>query len=438
MVYTTNNFLNSLQFTFPRMFKFLKKLFSGSEEGEAEKEEIRLEELGRWFKGKADKIFSDLDVRVNEIKGKVKEEITKTKDSLAILSTAKLHNPKITVRETQFMEGNRRAYILAVNNFLRGIELGKGDYSSLLGFCDDFNIRLDKFGKSTVRPYHILQEFFANESRDIAINIKNIGSLICELDKTIRNANLDKINGVRGMVAELISKIKQKEELENTARGKKETKEGLVRNRHEIEKEIEKLTKSKEYAQLNDLKANKEDVLAGIREHNARIAHAFSVMERPLRKLERMVLQDGELLGNYIENPVEALVNDNELKILGLLGKLEKNINNYTLDLKDKKREKVLETVKGLTEDFLREFVNKHNELNKKLEDLEQKISGNEALKSENKLNYELSNIQDNLEKVNGEILGNEQELSKIDVDGMKKRVGEEIHGLLNIDIDIK
>jgi len=419
------------------MFKFLKKLFSSSEEEGVKKEEIKTEELERWFKGRCDKIFSDLDVTVNEIKGKVKEEITKTKDNLAILSTAKLHNPKISVRENQFMEGNRDSYILSVNNFLRTIDLGKENYSELLKFCDDFNLRLEKFGKSTIKSYHILQEFFAHESRNIAINIKNLHGSIKELRGVIEKTNIDQIDDIKKGIIELNSKIKQKEEIEKLLRDKGNVKEELMKNKEAIEKDIRKLIKGKEYEELNELKANKEAFLASIREHNAKIVHAFSVMERPLRKLERMVLQDGELLGKYIENPVEALVNDNELKIFGLLRKLEKNINNYTLDLKDKKREKVLETVKGLTEEFLREFVNKHNELNKKLEDLEQNINDSEALKRENKLNYELSNIQDNLEKVNGEILGNEQELSKIDVEGMKDSLGKNINELLKVDVVI-
>jgi len=66
------------------------------------------------------------------------------------------------------------------------------------------------------------------------------------------------------------------------------------------------------------------------------------------------------------------------------------------LDLKDKKREKVLETVKGLTEDFFREFVNRYNKLQEELRDLQDSIEDDESLKKENKLKYELSNVQDN------------------------------------------
>ena len=122
----------------------------------------------------------------------------------------------------------------------------------------------------------------------------------------------------------------------------------------------------------------------------------------------------------------------------------ERDIKKFTLalafiteDLKDKKREKVLETVKGLTEEYLREFVNKHNELNDGLISLEKEINGSDVLKSENKFNYELSNLNDNLENVNSEILVNEQELSKINIREMKSNLGKEINELLKTDVVI-
>jgi hypothetical protein len=420
------------------MFKFLKKLFSEPEEAEQVRgEEIKISELNSWFKSKSDHIFNDLNVKVKSVKIRIKEEITKAKDNLAILGVAKLHNPKISVKEIQFMEGNRRAYILAVNNFLRGVELEKEDYSAILHFCSSFEDKLERFGKSTVRTYHILQEFFANEGRNIAINIKNLDALIKELKMAIGKAKIHKVSEIQDSIVELNNSIKQKNEFEVLLEDQEKVKSGFIKNKAEFENELESLLKGKGYKQLNELKVDKETILASIREHNAKIVHAFSVMERPLRKLTRVVMEDNEVLKKYIENPVEALVNDNELKIVNLLKKLEHNINNYTLDLKDKKREKVLETVKGLTEEFLREFINKHNELEDKFTKLENDINENEALKMENKLSYELSNAKDNLEKVSIELLNKEQELSKINIKGIQGSLENEINLLLGTDVVI-
>ncbi|MEA2038089.1 MAG: hypothetical protein U9O94_11380 [Nanoarchaeota archaeon] len=420
------------------MFNFLKRLFFEQEKPKVvEKEEIEPDNLENWFQHKTNKVYSDLDVSVKKLKGNIEENVLKTKDNLALLGTAKLHNPKISVREKQFMEGNRKAYILGVNNFLRSVRLEEKEYLKLLELCSDFGLKLDKFSKSTARPYHILQEFFANESKNIAINIKNLESSIKGLESSIKNTHIDQIDKTKEEIISLNNKIKQKKDLDNLLGEKGKIKEGLIKNKEEISNKLSELLKSKEYAHLNDLKANKEVFLASIREHNTKVIHAFSVMEKPLKKMVRVVLEDANLLEEYMKDSVNALIKDSNLKIIGLLVKLKNNINNYTLELKDKKREKVLETISGLTEEFLREFINKHKELNEKLENIETEIDTNGSLKEENKLNYELSNVNDNLEKVGDEINNNHKELGKIDIKEMKHSLQKEMNNLLKAEIVI-
>ena len=94
-------------------------------------------------------------------------------------------------------------------------------------------------------------------------------------------------------------------------------------------------------------------------------------------------------------------------------------------------------TVKGLTEEFLREFISRHTELDEKLSSIEKDINENEALKGENKLNYELENVMDNLEKVNADILENEQSLSKITIGEMKNSLSGNINEVLGTEVVI-
>ena len=418
------------------MIKFLKRLFSGGVE-EIKKEEIKLGELSRWFESQANKISSGLDLKIGEIKQDIQEEIAKTKDNLAVLSTAQLHNPKITVKEIQFMEGNRKAYILGVNSFLRLIVLDGKDHTQLIDFCNDFNTRLELFGKSTMRSYRVLQEFFAHESRDIAINIKNLDSRIKEINDAIENANISKLNEAKEKIANLNNKVKQKDELESLLASREKHKGSLLNKKHEIEKEANELKKSLIYKHLQELKANKEALLASAQEHNSRIIHAFSVIERPMKKLARVVLEDSEILERYMEDPVEALVSDKHLKVKGLLSRLENHLNDYTLELKDKKREKVLDTLKGLTEEALKEFLSKHNELGEKLDKIEGEISENETRKKEVRLNEELDKINEGVVQADKEIDDNKKEIDSINLEEIKKNLEKEINRLLKVEIVI-
>jgi hypothetical protein len=430
-------YLNSLKLPFLTMWKFLRRIFLEEVKKEDKKEKLGINEIEKWFKDKTKGIYNGLNIEVGEIRERLNREILSTKEDLAVLNTAKLHNPKISVREKQFMEGNRKAYILSVNNFLRNIDVGETDYDALLNFCHLFGTRLEKFGKSTVKSYQILQEFFAHESRNIAIRVKNIDGLVRKMHDRIMAANLSKIRLIEEMINELKEKILMQGKLMQAFQEESNKRNALSNQKEKKEQELLDLKKSKEYKELNALKEEKDRAEANIREHNAKIIQAFSVMERPLRKLGRMVLEESELLEHYIDNPVKALIADNELKVVGLLKKLEGNINNLTLELKDKKRQKVLNTVKGLTEEYLADFVTRYNELEEKLAEIKGRINDNHAQNKENELKYELGSLNEKLEAAAKEVESVNTEVSKININRMRQNLVKEINELLKTEITI-
>ena len=159
------------------MFNFLKKFFTKKE---IETIKLELKDLKSFFDEKHKEVEKELNSKIAEIRGKIAEEITKTRNNLETLKKAELRNENIPVRAKQFMKGNREAYIRIVNNLVDSINI-EDDYNSILKFCDNFNETLLHFTKSTTKAYQVLQEFFANESREIALNIKQFDSLIKRL-----------------------------------------------------------------------------------------------------------------------------------------------------------------------------------------------------------------------------------------------------------------
>ena len=414
------------------MLNFLKKLFKKEE---AKEEKISINELESWFNGRASSLFKELDTKIGLIKEKIKEEIEKTKENLDILEKAQLHNPKISLREKQFMEGNREAYLKKVGIFLKQINL-EGGYEELLQFCSNFNDMLDSFGKSTFRPYKILQEFLANESRDVAINIKKLDNLIKELKGMIRDADLDSVQGLGGHIIQLKNKIKQKEENEEISSQKEKEREDLTHSVDSIKKEINNLENSWESSKLNELKAEKEIILTKIRGNNGRLIYSFSVIERALRKYSRIALEDEKLVSGYAENPIKALLSDNELKIIKILEGLEKNVLNNQIDLKDKKKEKTLEIIKELNKGFFDGFLKKGNELENELDNIEDKIK-------ENEIEGKLKEIKNRLEQKNSEMERIDKEIIRlkddadINMEDLKRKLEEKIKDTLKVSIKI-
>ena len=415
------------------MFNFLKRIFKKEETKE---EKVSINELESWFNGKTSDILKELYNKISIAKDKIIEEIKKTRENLDILEKAQLHNPKISLREKQFMEGNREAYIKRANIFLKQINL-EGSHNELLEFCSNFDNLLDSLGKSTFRPYKILQEFLANESRDIAINVKNLDNMVKELKNTIRTAGLDSIESLKNDIIQLKSKLKQKEGNEKELKQKEKEKGSLAQLINKIKEEISALEKSEESKRLNELKADREVILVKIRENNSQLIHSFSVIERALKKYSRMALEDESLVDSYAENPVKTLLGDNELKIIRILEGLEKNVLNEQIDLKDKKRERTLEIIKELNKGFFDGFLKRGNELENEFNKIEDKTKENEIEGRLKEIKYKLEQKNSEMERIDKEIIRLKDEIIESDIDFLKKNLKEKINDVLKIEIKI-
>ena len=96
------------------MFKFLKNLFT--EKKKIEIESVKLDDLNNWFQNKAKLANDSLNLQINSIIERLKQETNDTKENLKLLKEATLKNPNIPQKAIHMMEGNREAYIKKVKN----------------------------------------------------------------------------------------------------------------------------------------------------------------------------------------------------------------------------------------------------------------------------------------------------------------------------------
>src|SRR3989338_6309944 len=176
ILYTFRNFQ-------PKMFRWLKRLFK-KESPEIEK--ITLNSLHKWFSDKYALGLVELDKGLYGVLQKINEEIDAAKQSLAALRDAKLQNENIPEKAKYVMEGNRASYIRKTEWFLRcfpdlKIKQEKNDYGNIRKFFVLFDRELLGFANATTKPYQVLQHFFVNESRGIALNIKKLEGHVKEL-----------------------------------------------------------------------------------------------------------------------------------------------------------------------------------------------------------------------------------------------------------------
>ena len=418
--------------SFINMLEFIKKLFGKQEK--AIEERVNISELGSWLDAKSKSIFDELNSKIREIKGKIKSEVETTIHSLETLGNAELRNPKIPIREKQAMEGNREAYIKRVAIFLKQISLD-GDYGSILGFCRGFDEELDKFGKSTYKTYRVLQEFFGNESREVALNIKKIAKLVKELKLVIEDYNPGMIDSVKDGAANLAFKINQKEEYKHKLSDDESKLKDTAASIDGLKSRIGEVKGSIDYSVYEKLVDKKKSAIAELNEYRGNFMHSFYILDRALRKFLRIAFDDRELLEEYMQDPIGALESDGDFRIIRLLGKVKENINS--LELKDKKKEKTLQEIEKMDKDFFTEFLRKNRELKNRLNIVESQIRDKEVVNNIDRLNNELNaknmlmgDLQKGIEDIKNEI-------EKISIDGVKKNLENEIKDAIKTEIKI-
>ncbi len=416
------------------MLKFLKKIFVSKE---IERVEVPLKELEAWFEERSKFVYKDLDDALEVIKSKIKEEIRKCHENLEKLEKAELKNPNIPMRAKQAMEGNREAYTRRVKLFLDGIYLKHNNYDNILEFCEGFDKQLNDFAKSTLKSYQILQEFLAHESSDVAGNIRTLDESVKKLKQAVRDSRLEDTEKMKKAVLDLKNKVRRKGSLEIEISSKGKALEEEKKNKEDLQEKIEKFRKSEAYLNYNKLLDNKEAVKKEIYDHRSSVSQSFSVLEKAFKKFSRIAFEDSKLVESYTESPIKTLIEDRDLKIVKIMGSMEKSLNDGKLGLDEKKKKKSLNEIKVLDKNFFVGFLKKHGELKGRLSKVDKEIARSDVEYQHDEMKDELDKVDDKLEKSSKDLEDLQGEFGKIDIQKMKENLQNGINSLLDIELTI-
>jgi len=398
-------------------------------ERKEEQRQISLDKLDQWFNSLSEDIFKDVNLKLDEIRKKIDYEKNNLRDNIKILKEAKLLNTKIPERAIHLMKGNREIYIQRLNALLDQINLPKDNISV---FYNSFENYLNNFSKNTIRNYSILLEFFRDYIIKISSGIKNLDSLIKQAKKLVDDSGLERTNQLKSKITELKDKIKHKNELSDKKESSKKIIKDKERNIFDSENNLKKLENSSEYKNYTNL-VNKEPLLNN---QIKNIEQEFlSNVKSALKRYERLSLED-KLVRKYVENSIKALLEDNELKIVTIIKNMKEAIIKGTLDLKDSKKDKILEELDKLNRDYFDSFLERYRDLKKDLDKLNLDIN-----KSELK---EIKNIKDKieehkklLERERNNLENLNKDYERINIEELKRLLETDIKEILKKDIKI-
>ena len=419
------------------MLEFIKRIF---QEQETKKIiQISINDSEEWLNEKSKPLMEDVMRHAESILMKIGEEAQRAKFNAEALENAKLQNPNIPFKAKQYMEGNRKAYLKAMGSFIGYLEINNKDYFYLLDFCGKFESLISDLNKGTLRSYMILQEFFSNETGNIAENLRNIDLFFKELKSVLGNERVARANDATKKIKSLKAKSMQKISLEIDI---KKAEAGLKLDESEkdsIGSEMEAFNDSgdgMDFAKLNEEKQSKADNF-----HNDEntILQSFSVLEKPLRKYSHMEFGHEELVLDYLKQPVESLFSDKNLEILQILKNLENFLKENRLRLDDKKKEKSIAEIKKLSREFLEGFVKRHSSFKAEMDGLENKIKSSGVPEKLRKFARRLKDADSSIGKNSNDISQLKNEISKSlnSMSSLKSEIESDIKNIFGEDVNI-
>jgi hypothetical protein len=403
----------------------LRAVFSTEEKQIDESKNYSLEQLDLFFNEETAKAFDMVNEKFSEIRKNVSNEKESFVKNLEILGKAELKNTEIPERVKQVMEGNRETYIKRMRSLSNDISVPE-EFSELVKFSEKFDKILGDFEKSIAKNHHVMLEFFVKEATAISTNVKNIDKLTKNIKKTLETNMITKLEYLKNKLSEVQKMIKWTEELKgNTILEKKKIDEDS--NDISIKKyEIEKLKESEQFSEFILLTDNRQKLEKELTEIQSGVTHSFSEIGTALKKYSNLN-KDNKQVKCYLDNPIKTLLDDKELNIVQILNSTKKEIDDKKIDLKVKKREKILKELNNLNEKYFNDFVNKNEGLNVKLEELNTNIKFSEIAKKVKELKNDLEQDEIKLLERKKTLSKMEKDLEEIDIDLLKNELESEI-----------
>jgi len=420
-------------------FQHLKKIFQNEEQEPKKTREIGLQSMEEWLDEKSKPLMEDVQQQTEEVLMKANEEIQRARINVEVLENAKLQNANIPFKAKQYMEGNRKAYIRAVNSFLGHMEINNKDYFYLLDFCKQFDELINDLNKGTFRSYTILQEFFANETNKIAHNLKNFDELFKELKSVLNSKNMAAVNKTREKIQNLKAKTKQKINMDVDLKNAEADLKLANDEKDSIMAEIEKFNKSDEHNNFLRLSEERKSKAAAFYNDESQILQSFSVLERALRKYSHIAFEHEEIVLEYLKHPIETLANDKNFIILDILKKLEGMLQENRLQIDDRKKEKSIEEIKKLAKEFFGQFLKKYFSFKTEMEEVDNKIKSSGVPEKFRNFNKRLEDINLKIEKNNEEVEKLKNDIVKLtnSIENLKNDIENDVKDFFDEEVKV-
>ena len=410
------------------MWQRIKQLFVREEELES----IDFSELRQWFDEKSKQNISELNKYIEDKNSELKELIGNTKQKIEIIKNAKLPNPDISEREKHFLDGNRETYVKSTLHLINQIENNKLSPENYDQYFSNIINEIEKFVKSNLRAFQILQEFLAHESSSIGSNIRKIELLINKQKEFFEKNNYKTIVKIKERIIQAENDINRKNKLSENALIVEQEIRDLIEKRDVVYSEIKNLENNQ---LLQDLLKKLKDIENKIKQQEQEIIHFISQIESALKKYSKISTQNQKVSENYIAQPIQALLDDNNFIIIKIINEIKSLIENNNIEIKDSRREKILDLINELNKESLNNVKNQIIDLKKIKESASKEIDNLPEFILLHKKLEELKHLNEKIEKEQDYIEELRREMQRIKPEELINDLQNDINKIVKVKI---
>ncbi|MBI5389132.1 hypothetical protein HZB01_02000 [Candidatus Woesearchaeota archaeon] len=402
----------------------------------AEKERVAAEQLPKWLKEKTRPLIDEAKIEFTNVQRKVNDTLIRARELLDALAKAELHNPKIDPHLIQVMEGNREVYVRRMRIFFEKIRVEDLEYESISSYLASVDTELETLTKQTAKPYYVLQEFFRNESREVALQVKQLEQLRKEMGNLLSNSTRTQVEDAKNAVSEFLHKLQLEQDIRTMEQDYAEQKAKAAEQLKSIYGQMEAIVQSDEHQEFKDFTQKLDALSKEFSVLNQEVLETFSPLLPAFKKYNYAGHED-RLVAQYLEDTAPALFDDTDLKILPVLGKVKEMILSGALTLKDKKQEKALLASESITAVQLRAFQEKHQELERQKRELTKNISKYKGMREYDELHYKKEHVETKLKRLEQQLAEFAQSKEKLDLQTKKQYLEHMLTKITGVDVEV-
>ena len=428
------------------IMNFLERIFGKREKTEETKEKplcvtLKFEQADEFLKKTAAPFLKTINDMTDRSIKDIKDYFKDLDKNLDVLEKAVPEEPSED-RPRKLMLGNRAAFLRKVKTFENNVAFPSTKeapkirefYKSLI---DDMNVLL----KDTHKNIYFANMLFFDEMEKAISSLREIGHIadqsIKELDSN--KEKIEMIEQAENSIREVHGLAAKKKTIFKSQKKSKESLNELQRKKEEVIKELDCLNTGEEIKTLK----KEEEKLKCLEEETDTIRNTiinmFSPLSKTMKKYERdsagLSKEEKNTLALYIDSPVEALIKDNDMKILDkILLNAEDMIKKGMILLKDKKQEeKILHHMSRLkNHEELKDLLVGYERTKRQAEEISNSIKNRDISERIISTEHELAALKETIATEKENMAGLEKSVPEVDKDILLK-VKELENGLRRI-----